>query len=107
MSAWAFLTLAIAFEIVGTLFLKLSDGFANWRWGLLAMACYGICFPLLAPAMKTLPVGVIYAIWAGVGILAAALIGLLAFDERLSALQLLFMVCIIVGAVGLRLVTRV
>ena len=63
------------------------------------------CFWVLAPALKYLPLGIVYAIWSGVGIVAAVLIGLLVFSERLAMLQFLFIVMILVGAVGLRLTT--
>ncbi len=105
MSAWLFLALAIALEVTGTFLLKLSDGFAKWHWGVLSIACYSGCFMVLAPAMKVLPVGVVYAIWAGVGILAATIIGIFAFDERLSAVQFVFIALILIGAVGLQLTT--
>ena len=107
MYAWIFLSLAIATEVAGTFFLKLSDGFAKWHWGVVSIFCYMSCFWFLAPAMKTLPVGVVYAIWAGVGILAAVVIGLFAFSEKLAFIQYIFIVLILVGAVGLRLTTKV
>lgn len=53
--------------------------------------------------MKVLPVGVVYAIWSGVGIAAVSLIGIFAFDDRLSALQYVFIAMILTGAVGLNL----
>ena len=59
----------------------------------------------LAPALKSIPVGVAYAIWAGVGIVAVAAIGTVAFGQKLGAAQLGFMAMILVGAVGLRLTT--
>ena len=105
MSAWLFLAFAIALEVTGTFLLKLSDGFARWHWGVLSIACYSGCFMVLSPAMKVLPVGVVYAIWAGVGILAATIIGIFAFDERLSAIQFAFIAMILIGAVGLQLTT--
>ena len=55
--------------------------------------------------MKELPVGVVYAIWAGVGIVAATLIGFMAFGERLGAIQLLCVAMVLIGAVGLRVTT--
>ena len=55
--------------------------------------------------MKDLPVGVVYAIWAGVGIVAATLIGFMAFGERLGAIQLLCVAMVLIGAVGLRFTT--
>ncbi|MEM7767404.1 MAG: multidrug efflux SMR transporter [Pseudomonadota bacterium] len=105
MSAWLFLAGAIALEVSGTFFLKLSNGFENWQWGMVSIACYSACFWMLAPAMKVLPVGIVYAIWAGVGIVAAALIGMIAFGDRMGPVQLVCVAMILVGAVGLRLTT--
>jgi multidrug transporter EmrE-like cation transporter len=105
MSAWLFVAAAIALEVTGTFLLRLSDGFAKWHWGLLSIACYSGCFWALSPAMKVLPIGVIYAVWAGVGIVAAALLGLVIFGERLGMVQVLCIALVLVGAVGLRLTT--
>ena len=105
MRAWLYLAAAIVLEVAATFLLKLSDGFEKVHWGVASMALYSGCFWVLAPALKTIPVGVAYAIWAGVGIAAAALIGLIAFGERLGPLQLAFMTLIVAGAVGLRLTT--
>ena len=105
MTAWMYLSAAIALEVSGTFFLKLSNGFEKWQWGSLSMICYAACFWILAPAMKHLPVGIVYAIWAGVGIVAATIIGLWAFGERLGSLQLVCIAMILVGAVGLKLTT--
>lgn len=106
MSAWLYLAVAISLEVAGTFLLKLSNGFEKWHWGMLSIACYSSCFWVLAPALKVLPVGVVYAIWAGVGIVAAALIGLIAFGDRLGVLQLACIAMILVGAIGLRLTTE-
>ena len=105
MNGWIFLAVAIAFEVCGTFLLKLSHGFEKWHWGVLSILCYSACFLALAPAMKVLPVGIVYALWAGLGIVAATTIGILAFDERLGALQFVFIGMILAGAVGLRLTT--
>jgi small multidrug resistance pump len=105
MSPWIYLAAAIALEVTGTFMLKLSNGFEKWQWGSLSIVCYSACFWVLAPAMKALPVGVVYAIWAGVGIVAAALIGVLAFNEKLSLVQLSCIGLVLIGAVGLRMTT--
>ena len=107
MTPWMFLSFAICLEVAGTFLLKLSDGFEKWHWGWLAILAYAACFWVLAPALKYLPLGIVYAIWSGVGIVAAVLIGLLVFSERLAMLQFVFIVMILVGAVGLRLTTDV
>ncbi len=105
MSAWMFLTAAIALEVVGTVLLKMSDGFEKWHWGVLSIVCYACCFWLFAPALKVIPVGVAYALWAGVGILVVTIIGYLVFREQLGAVQLACIALITIGAVGLRLST--
>jgi multidrug transporter EmrE-like cation transporter len=87
MTAWIYLSVAIVLEVSGTVLLKLSNGFERWHWGALSLFCYLACFWVLAPAMKELPVGVVYAIWAGVGIVAASLIGFMAFGERFADIQ--------------------
>lgn len=105
MNAWVFLTIAIALEVMGTFLLKLSDGFTKWQWGSLSILCYALCFCALAPALRELPVGLAYAIWAGLGILGATAIGIVAFGDRLAPLQYSFIALILIGAVGLRLTT--
>lgn len=105
MNAWIFLAAAIALEVTGTFLLKLSDGFEKWHWGALSIACYSMCFWVLAPAMKVLPVGVVYAIWAGVGIVAASFIGYFVFAEKLGLVQYGLISMVLIGAVGLQLTT--
>lgn len=106
MNAWILLGCAIALEVCGTFLLKLSNGFEKWHWGSLSILCYSMCFWFLAPAMKALPVGVVYAIWAGIGIVAASILGVLIFGERLGLLQHALIGMILIGAVGLNLTTQ-
>lgn len=106
MTGWIYLAAAIALEVAGTFLLKLSNGFALVHWGLLSIACYAACFVAFAPALKVIPVGIAYAIWAGAGIVAATLIGMLAFGERLGLVQVLSIALILIGAVGLRITTE-
>lgn len=103
MDAWVFLTIAIALEVTGTFLLKLSDGFTKWQWGALSILCYSLCFWALAPALRELPVGLAYAIWAGLGILGATAIGIFYFGDRLALHQYGFIAMILIGAVGLRM----
>lgn len=107
MSAWLSLLLAIGCEIFGTLFLKLSNGFEKWPFGVASITCFCACFVFLAPAMKEIPVGIVYAIWAGVGIVAATIMGILFFSEQLSLAQSVFIGLILVGTIGLKLNTGV
>lgn len=103
---WLMLYAAIAFEVVGTTSLKLSEGLARPGWFALCLVLYGTSFALLAIALKAIPVGVAYAIWSGVGTVLIALIGILWFHEAASPLRLMFIAMILIGAIGLNLTTR-
>jgi multidrug transporter EmrE-like cation transporter len=105
MNAWICLAIAIAFEIAGTSLLKASNGFARMGLGIASMGCYWVCFGFLAVAMKNIPVGVAYAIWSGVGIIAITVIGWLVFKQGFNAVQIGFIALICVGAIGLNLTT--
>ena len=98
--------MAITLELAGTFLLKLSKGFERRHWGASSIACYALCFWMMAPAVEALPVGVAYAIWAGVGIVAATVIGARAFGEKPGAIQCACIALVLVGAVGSRLATK-
>ncbi len=106
MSAWFYLSLAIVFEVSGTLLLKYSDGFEKVGLGMASIACYSVCFWLLAPAIKVIPVGVAYAIWAGMGILTISILSIFLFGQKLGGPQYGFIGLILIGAVGLNLTTQ-
>jgi len=107
MSAWIYLSIAICFEVAGTILLKLSDGFEKVGLGMAAIGCYSICFWFFAPALKVIPAGVAYAIWAGMGIFAVTVISLAFFGQKLGPLQFGFIALILIGAVGLNLTTDI
>ena len=81
---WILLAIAILFETLGTTALKASDGFTRvWPSALVVLA-YGASFWLLSIVLRSVPVGVAYAIWSGVGIVLIALIGWVGFGQRLD-----------------------
>ena len=82
---WILLYVAIAFEVTGTTFLKLSDGLTRLGFFAFCLLCYGISFGLLALALKSIPVGVAYAIWSGFGTLLIVTIGIVWFAEAATA----------------------
>ena len=75
---------AVAFETVGTSFLKQSEQFSKLLPGIIACASYLCSFYLLSISLRTLPVGIAYAIWSGVGIVLISLIGVVAFKQSLD-----------------------
>lgn len=105
LNAWALLLGAITLEVISTSLLNASQGMTRWGYGVAAMAGYGGCFWLLAFAMTRIPMGVAYAVWSGLGIVAIAAIGWIVFRQNLTLAQAGFMAMILVGAIGLNLVT--
>ena len=77
----------------------------RWGYGVAAIFCYSLCFWLLAFAMTRIPMGIAYAIWSGVGIVAIATIGWIVFRQNLTAAQLGFIALILIGAIGLNVTT--
>ncbi len=103
---WLMLATAILFEIAGTTGLKLAGGLARPGWLAAALALYAVSFVAMAQALKAIPVGVAYAIWSGIGTVAIVVIGVVRFGEALTVAKLLFIGLILVGVVGLNLVTE-
>ncbi|MFI7707369.1 DMT family transporter [Nonomuraea sp. NPDC049480] len=102
--AWLLLTLAITSEVLATTALKLSNGLTHLGWTLAVAAGYITSFALLAQALKLqLDMGTAYAIWAGAGTAAIALIGAAFMGETLTPLKIGGILLIIGGVVVLNL----
>ena len=99
---WLALAGAIVLEIAGTVSIKLSHGFTRMLPSVLLFAFYGLSFGLMTIAVKKIDMSISYAIWSGVGTATIALIGVLAFRESLTAVQVVSIALIIAGVVGLR-----
>ncbi|MEL6128133.1 MAG: multidrug efflux SMR transporter [Pseudomonadota bacterium] len=98
---WLYLTLAIAGEIVGTTALKASNGFTQLGASLVAVLGYCVAFYFLAVALKTVPVGVAYAIWSGAGVAAIAVIGTVMFGQKLDFYAIVGISLIVLGVIVL------
>ncbi|MEW9529471.1 multidrug efflux SMR transporter [Microbispora sp. NPDC049125] len=102
--AWFLLAVAIASEVLATSALKLSDGLTRWGWTAAVAVGYVASFLLLAWALKLrMPVGIAYAVWAGAGTAAIAVIGALFLDESMNLLKAAGIGLIICGVVVLNL----
>lgn len=93
------LLLAIAIEILATSLLKASDGFRLWKLAVAALFLYAASFYLLSLALVSIPLGVAYAIWSGLGIFAITLIGVIAYHDNISRLGYSGITLIIIGVV--------
>lgn len=101
--AYAYLAAAILFEVLGTITMKYSEGFTKVVPVILTLVCHGICFVALAVALKSLPVSMVYAVWAGIGTAAMAFVGLMIFNEPLPIQKVLATSLIVLGVVLLSL----
>ncbi|GCL62807.1 DMT family transporter [Pseudaquabacterium pictum] len=100
-SAWLLVAASVVAEVVGTVALKYSDGFSKVLPSGAAATCYALAIWLMAVAMRHLDMGITYAVWAGSGTAATALVGVALFGEQLGAVKALGLVCVVGGVVML------
>lgn len=106
MQNWLLLAAAICFEVVATSALKASAGFSKLWPSLLAAGGYALAFYFLALTLRTIPVGVAYAIWAGAGVALITLIGWLVFNQTLDLAAVIGILFIVVGVLILNLFSK-
>jgi small multidrug resistance pump len=106
MSHWFYLALAIVSEIVGTAALKAADGFSRAVPTLIVAVGYGISFYSLSIVLRSLPVGVAYAIWSGAGITLITLIAWLFYGQTPDLPAIAGMALIVAGVVVLNLFSK-
>jgi len=96
--SYLYLAIAIVAEVIGTSALKAAEGFTRPLPSLIVAVGYGTAFYFLSLALKSIPVGIAYAIWSGVGVALITVIGWLLFRQRLD-LPALAGIAMIVGGV--------
>lgn len=105
-ATWLTLGGAILFEVVGTSFLQASQQFSK-PWATAGMAiCYGMAFYLLSHALKSIPVGLAYAIWSGLGVVLISMIGMVAFKQKLDLPAVIGLIMIVGGVVVINLFSK-
>lgn len=105
MSGWLLLYTSIFLEILGTLNLKISNGFERWPFGVLALCFIGTSFFVFSHALKAVPLGVAYALWSGIGTVTVVCISMLFFREPATLLKIVFIMMIVCGCIGLNLIS--
>lgn len=103
---WIYLSIAIAAEVTGTSFLKSSAGFTRLWPSIAVLIGYGLAFYFLALTLKTMPVGIAYAVWAGAGIALIALVGWAFFGQVLDLPAVVGIGLIIAGVVVLNVFSK-
>jgi small multidrug resistance pump len=103
---FVYLILAVVAEVIATTALKSSAGFTRLAPSAVVVVGYGLAFYLLSLVLRTLPVGVAYAIWAGLGIVLVTLMGVLVFGERPDMPAVLGISLIVEGVVLLQVFSK-
>lgn len=101
--ALAWLALAVTLEVLGTSLLKLSDGLKRRLVGGTGVLCVVGAFGALAQAIRGMDLSVAYAVWGGVGLVLTAVVGSLAFGQRIRPAGWLGIVMVVAGVVALKL----
>ena len=99
MNSWIYLFVAITSEVIATSALKSSEGFTVLVPSIIVVAGYIAAFYFLSLTLSTIPIGVAYAIWSGVGIAAITLIGWALFSQKLDVPAIAGILLIVSGVV--------
>jgi len=104
--AYLYLAGAIVAEVIATSALKASEGFSKTTPSIIVVVGYGVAFWCLSVVLKTIPVGVAYAIWSGVGVALITLVGWVVFKQALDFAALAGIGLIVAGVVVLQLFSK-
>ncbi|MDZ4836470.1 MAG: SMR family transporter [Candidatus Melainabacteria bacterium] len=104
--SWLIIVLAGVFEILWAVGLKLNVGFQRPVLLLFTVLSIGLSIGLLALAMKHLPLGTAYAVWTGIGVIGAFIVGILFFEESASIGRIASVLLITAGLVGLKVTAQ-
>jgi len=101
-----YLFIAIIGEVVATSALKAAAGFTKLVPSILVVVGYGVAFYFLSLTLKTIPIGIAYAVWSGVGTVLTAMVGYWYFKEPATTLKVLSAGLIVLGVIGMHLGSR-
>ena len=103
MTGYLYLAIAITAEVIATTSMKALDGFSRPLPLLLVVAGYSLSFWMLSLVVKTIPLGIAYAIWAGLGIVLVSVAAAAIYQQKLDLPAVLGMVLIVAGVVVIQL----
>jgi small multidrug resistance pump len=103
---WIYLSVAIVSEVIATSALKASAGFTQPGPTAIVVIGYALAVFMLSQTLRTIPVGVAYAIWSGAGIVLVALAGFVLYKQRLDAAAMIGIALIVAGVLVMQLFSR-
>lgn len=101
--SYIYLAIAIISEVIGTSAITATDGFTRLVPSIVTLVGYGVSFYFLALAVRTIPVGITYAIWSGVGVVLIVVIGWTYYDQKLDRPALFGIALIVAGVIVMNL----
>lgn len=101
-----FLFVAVVFEVIATSTLKATEGFTRLWPSLITIGGYALAFYFLSLPVRTIPVGIVYALWCGIGIVLVTLVGWVVLKQPLDAAALAGMGLILAGVVTINLFSK-
>ncbi|WP_404935545.1 DMT family transporter [Paraburkholderia sp. DHOC27] len=106
MPPYALLAIAIVAEVIATSALRASEGFSRWVPSVIVVAGYGLAFYCLSLTLKSIPVGIVYAIWSGAGIVLISMVALVLYRQVPDLPAILGLGLIVSGVVVLNLFSK-
>jgi small multidrug resistance pump len=103
---YAFLAIAIVAEVIATSALRASEGFSRWLPAVVVVLGYGVAFYCLSLTLRSIPVGVVYAIWSGTGIVLISLVAVVLYRQVPDLPAIIGLGLIISGVVVLNLFSK-
>ncbi|MDE1461611.1 DMT family transporter [Spartinivicinus poritis] len=103
---YVYLAIAIVAEVAATSALKASEEFTKLIPSLIVVIGYGLAFYLLTLVLRTMPVGIAYAIWSGLGIVLVAIVGVVVYRQVLDLPAIVGMLLIVVGVIIINVFSR-
>lgn len=103
---WLYLSVAIVLEVIATSALKASDGFTRLLPSAVVVVGYAAAFYTLSISLRTMPVGVVYAVWSGVGVVLITLVGWIWFKQALDLPAFVGIALISAGVIVLNFFSR-
>jgi small multidrug resistance pump len=106
MKTFGILFLAILSEVIATISLKFSEGFTKLTPSVVVVLGYGLSFYLLSVALKSMPIGVAYATWSGVGLVLTVIAGMILWQERLDWARVVGIILILAGIIFINVISN-
>ncbi|HVY80184.1 MAG TPA: multidrug efflux SMR transporter [Steroidobacteraceae bacterium] len=102
-AAWTLLVISGLLDVAWALSMKQAQGYTRLGWSVLSLVLLGLFVYLLGLTLRVLPVGTAYAVWTGIGAVGSVALGIVLFDEPVTAVRIGSIVLVVTGIIGLKL----